>query len=221
MAPAHADLRLARLRHHHGVPRPLRTAHPARPDAHAVGVVPDRRDAPRMGRLRGQHRVQPEGARRRAGGHGDGRRRRRRRTASASTRSASPATACARVPGTLHRAGVHHHRPRRQPDHRVSSGRDERVARRTASAMSRTSRSASSRPTAATGCARTSSSSPPPGFRSSSTRARACRCSPAPELIEMIDAATYVAVNDYEAQPALPSARGCALADDRARASRR
>ena len=29
----------------------------------------------------------------------------------------------------LHGAGVHHHRPRRQPDHRVPSGRDERVAR--------------------------------------------------------------------------------------------
>ena len=29
----------------------------------------------------------------------------------------------------VHRAGVHHHRPRRQPDHRVPSGRDERVAR--------------------------------------------------------------------------------------------
>ena len=57
--PAHADLRFARLRHHHGVPRPLRAAHPARADARAVGVVPDRRDAPRMGRLRRQHRLQP------------------------------------------------------------------------------------------------------------------------------------------------------------------
>ena len=52
MSTAHAHLRFARLRHHHGVPRPLRAAHPPRADAHAVGVVPDRRDAPRMGRLR-------------------------------------------------------------------------------------------------------------------------------------------------------------------------
>ncbi len=29
----------------------------------------------------------------------------------------------------VHRAGIHHHRPRRQPDHRVPPGGDERVAR--------------------------------------------------------------------------------------------
>ena len=56
---AHTRLRFARLRHDHGVPGSFRTAHPAGPDAHAVGVVPDRRDAPRMGRLRRQHRLQP------------------------------------------------------------------------------------------------------------------------------------------------------------------
>ena len=32
----------------------------------------------------------------------------------------------------LHRAGVHHHRSRRQSDHRVPSGRDESLARQTA-----------------------------------------------------------------------------------------
>ena len=58
---AHADLRLARLRHDHGVPRPLRSPHPARQDAHALGVVHRRRHAPRVGRLRRQHRLQPEG----------------------------------------------------------------------------------------------------------------------------------------------------------------
>ena len=30
--------------------------------------------------------------------------------------------------GQLHRTGFHHHRPRRQPDHRVPSGRHEHVA---------------------------------------------------------------------------------------------
>ena len=96
--PRTLDLRLARLRHHHGVPRSLRAAHPAGADAHAVGVVPDRRDAPRMGRLRRQHRVQPEGARRRARRDGDARRRRRAVSRAARRRWASRATACARLP---------------------------------------------------------------------------------------------------------------------------
>ena len=58
------------------------------PDRFARHILPDQthmlsvsfqiaRDAPRMGRLRGQHRLQPEGAGRRAGGDGDARRRRR------------------------------------------------------------------------------------------------------------------------------------------------
>ena len=38
--------------------------------------------------------------------------------------------------GDVHGAGVHHHRPRRQPDHRVPSGRDELRRTRTASATS-------------------------------------------------------------------------------------
>ena len=37
------------------------------------------------------------------------------------------------VPGRVHGAGVHHHRPRRQPDHGVSSGRDELSRTRAAS----------------------------------------------------------------------------------------
>ena len=48
------------------------------------------------------------------------------------------------------RPGLHHHRPRRQPDHRLPSGRDEAFAREQRRAMRRRRASASSRPTAAT-----------------------------------------------------------------------
>ena len=81
-----------------------------------------------MGRLRRQHRLQPEGARRRAGRHGDAGR--RRRAVSRAARGARHRQRRrAQRARDVHRAGVHHHRPRRQPDHRVSPRRDERVAR--------------------------------------------------------------------------------------------
>ena len=51
----------------------------------------------------------------------------------------------------VHGAGVHHHRPRRQPDHGVPSGRDERLAPKPRRRRRRTSGSASSRPTASEG----------------------------------------------------------------------
>ena len=56
--------------------------------------------------------------------------------------------------------------------------------------------------------------------RSCSIRARACRCSPGPELIAMIDAASFVAVNDYEGAAA-GRAHGPVARRDRASASRR
>ena len=81
---------------------------------------------------------------------------------------------------------------------------------RTASATSRASRSASSRRTAATGCARTSSSSRTRGSRSSSIPGQGLPLFSGPELLEMIDAATFLAVNDYEGA-CWPSAPGLSL----------
>ena len=56
------------------------------------------------------------------------------------------------VPGHVHRAGLHHHRSRRQPDHRVPSRRDEPFAREPRRRRARRRRWASSRPTAARAC---------------------------------------------------------------------
>ena len=79
----------------------------------------------------------------------------------------------------LHRAGLHHHRPRRQPDHRLPPWRDELFAReRRAPGAGRQAghrrpgwprRHAAPRARLPRGRA----------YRASSTRARACRCFPA------------------------------------------
>ena len=100
----------------------------------------------------------------------------------------------------LHRAGDHHHRPRQQPDHRLPPGRDAVGARDRGAGARRPGARRSSRPTAATRCCGTPRSSPPPAFRSSSIRARACRCSTAPSCARFVEQASWVAVNDYEAQ---------------------
>ena len=68
-----ADLRLDRLRHHHGVRRTLQESHPARQDPHAERLVPGAADAAGVRRLRRQHRLQPEAAGRRRLSDGDGR----------------------------------------------------------------------------------------------------------------------------------------------------
>ena len=93
---------------------------------------------------------------------------------------ASRSSTSARSPGTLHRAGFHHDRSRRQPDHRFPSGRDEPLAREPAcSDADGARRSASSRPTAATACSSTRASSTKPASPSFSIRGRDCRCSAA------------------------------------------
>ena len=66
--------------------------------------------------------------------------------------------------GAVHRAGVHHHRPRRQPDHRVPSRRDDAHATRTTCATSTASPSASSPRTAARRCCSTRANSPTRGI---------------------------------------------------------
>ena len=189
---AHADLRLARVRHDHGVSRSFRAAHPARADARAVRRLPDQRHAPRMGRLRRQHRLQP--ARRSAasrwswrplGSDGGGYRERLRALGIAT----DGVRTCRR---RVHGAGVHHHRPRRQPDHRVPSGRDELLAREPRRRRRATSGSASSRPTARKACCSTraqfAAARHPVHLRS---RARGCRCSTATELVCDDRAASY------------------------------
>ena len=64
------DLRFDRLRHHHGVPGPLQGAHPPREAAYPQRCIPGARHAPRVRRLRRQHRLQPAHAGRQAADHG-------------------------------------------------------------------------------------------------------------------------------------------------------
>ena len=66
-----------------------------RPAAHPERVVPGADAAPRVRRLRRQHRLQPGRARRRAGGDGRGRQRRRRLPGSGCARGASRPSTCA------------------------------------------------------------------------------------------------------------------------------
>ena len=194
-------------------PDQLLAAHPARADARAVGVVPDRRDAPRVGRLRRQHRVQPEAHRRRAGRDGDGRRRRRRRTASGSRRSASASTACAtsraRTPAQAFIITD-------LDDNQITAfhpGRDELFAPEPRRRRARTSGSASSRPTARRACARTSSSSRSAGIPFVFDPGQGMPLFDGPELVAMIEKARYVAVNDYEGAHAVPSAPAFRLSE--------
>ncbi len=125
------DLRLARVRHHHGVPGPVQEPHPSGQGSHFERRVPRAAHAQGVRRLRRQYRVQPAS--------------RWRRTAAT---MATVGQDFQRVPRafhalrhlawirsrdrrSLHRAGVHHHRSRRQPDHRVPPGRDDAVATKT------------------------------------------------------------------------------------------
>ena len=126
----YADLRLARLRQHHDLRRPLSGAHPAGAGPHPERELSRADDAPRVRRLRGQHRLTRCicSAATRASWARSAR----------STRScymdrfdaARPVDAktCWCVPDTLLRAGDDHHRSRKQSDHRVPSGRDDAVA---------------------------------------------------------------------------------------------
>ena len=73
--PARRDCRLDGLRHHHGVRRPVHRPHPSGPDPQDQPVLPVAAHAPRIRRLRRQHRLQLQAGRRRAGAHRHGRRR--------------------------------------------------------------------------------------------------------------------------------------------------
>ena len=74
----YAHLRLACLRQHHDFPGPLRGPHPAGPGAPAERELPRADDAAKFRRLRGQHRLRAEAARRRRKHHGHTRLSRRR-----------------------------------------------------------------------------------------------------------------------------------------------
>ena len=181
--------------------RPLRRPDPAGAVAHPERLVPGADAAPRIRRLRRQHRLQPRRARRRAGGGRGGRQRRRRLPRSACARGARRPTYVRAVADSLHGAGHHHHRPRQQPDHRLPSR--ARCSRRTRPRVPRGDRHPawrSSRPTAARRCSSTPRSSRRPASRSSSIPARGCRCSTARSCARFVDQASWVAVNDYEAQ---------------------
>ena len=116
-----ADLRIGGLRHHHGVRRAASASTSCRTQLHILNVaflVP--RVAARIRRLRRQHRLQPAllGDR----GRSDGDRGARLR-ALPGVDGAQRAAARARQGGRrgAHRPGLHHDRPRRQPDHGLPS----------------------------------------------------------------------------------------------------
>ena len=92
------DLRFPGLRHHHGVPGPVQEPHPPGQGAHPQRVVPGAAHAPRVRRLRRQHRLQPQAARRRTGADGHGRPGLRRRIASTSRNRASASTRSRKSP---------------------------------------------------------------------------------------------------------------------------
>ena len=200
-------------------------ADPARAAAHPERVVPGADAAPRVRRLRRQHRLHADAARRRAAGDGRASAATAPTTWRACRAGASRTDVRARRRRQLHRAGDHHHRRRQQPDHRVPPRRDAVGAPDGGARARRHPRSPSSRPTAATRCCSTPRSSPPPASRSSSIRARACRCSTATSCARFVEQASWVAVNDYEAQHAVRAhrrdARGAvALAPEGRRSSR-
>ena len=156
-----ADLRLDRLRHHHGVRGPLQEAHPARQDPHAERVVPGAAAAAGIRRLRRQHRLQPAAAGRRGLSDGDGRPGFRAvRRVDAQDGRAHRLRQGDRE--RAHRAGLRDDRPGRQPDLGVSSRGDGQLAPEPRAATPATWRSASSRRTAATAWCSTRRSLPPP-----------------------------------------------------------
>ena len=196
-------------------PRPVPGPHPARPHPHAERVVPGAEPAAQFRRLRGQHRLQPRAARRRRRADGDGR----------ATTSRPTATGCASVGGPrarargrrrVHRAGLHHHRPRRQPDHRLPPGCDEpgapepRAGGRGHHARRRGAR------TAATACCSTRAQFAAAGIPLLFDPGQGLPMFDGAELLDFIDKATWVAVNDYEGQ-LLRSAPGLSLAEMAAR----
>jgi adenosine kinase len=96
----------------------------------------------------------------------------------ASTARARCAPTCAMC-RQLHRPGLHHHRPRRQPDHRLPPGRDDHShLNKVADARGATLGIVA--PDGRDGMLQHAREfKPPPAFPSSSIRARACRCSTA------------------------------------------
>ena len=138
-----------------------------------------------------------QAARRRSDPDGDRRPGLRPVPRSGSPNTASTWTRSRRSPELFTAAGVHHHRPRRQPDHRVPSGRDdaqlrEPRARRdgvTFGIVAPDGRDAMLQH--ATRVRRAA-------FPSSSIPARRCRCSTARSSAHFIEQADYVIVNDYE-----------------------
>ena len=123
------------------------------------------------------------GARRLPGRAGHRRARRRRLPGAARRRWGSTPAQVLPLRGPLHRAGLHHHRPVGQPDHRLPPGGDERrrtgvgAGERAAGGLRHRRAERQARDAAST-----RASSARPACPSSSTRARDCRCSTGDEL---------------------------------------
>ena len=180
-------------------PRPLRAADPAGPAAHPERLVPGADPAPRVRRLRRQHRLQPAPARRRPLRHGRGRRRRRGLSSRGCAILGRDHRARPHRRRQLHRPGHHHHRHRQQPDHRLPSGRDA-VGARDASAADAGSGWRSSRPTAATRCSQHAAQLAAANIPFIFDPGQGLPMFDGAELSRFVDQATWSRVNDYEAQ---------------------
>ena len=110
---------------------------------------------------------------------------------------AAPRAACGQP---IHRPGVYHHRHRRQPDHRLPPRRDVfRAPEPDRRRAGRAARDRLARRPPGHGRARARSRRGEDSA-TSSTRARACRCSRGPDLLAMMAGADALTVNDYEAR---------------------
>ncbi len=98
----------------------------------------------------------------------------------------------------VHGAGVHHHRPRRQPDHRVPSGRDELLAPEPRRPTSRDIGLGIIAPDGKEGMRSHAEQFAQAGIPFVFDPGQGLPLFDGPELLAMIDKARYVAVNDYE-----------------------
>ena len=179
-------------------PGRFKDAHPARPGPHPERRLPRAGDASRVRRLRRQHRLQPAHARRRAAAvmatvGDDAQPYLERLDALGISRRFVRSVA-----GSFTRAGVHHHRPRRQPDHGVPPRRDVAVAPQCRAGRLARSGSASSPPDGRDGMLQHAQQFAERGIPFIFDPGQGLPMFGEQDLAGFIERAHYVAVNDYE-----------------------
>ena len=134
--------------------------------------------------------------------------------------AASSRDSRARGRGRLHRAGLHHHRPRRQPDHRLPSGRDEPLAPERACRRDGGITLGIVAPDGREACSQHAAQFAAAGIPFIFDPGQGLPMFDGEELRHFVGQATWVAVNDYEGAAAAASAPA-GRAEEIARRSRR